>query len=173
MKICIIKLGALGDVVRTLPVLQAIKEKYPFSEITWITKKNVLEVFEGNNFVDRVLTVPVFDLEEFDVLYNFDIEEDATNLAKEIIAEKKFGFYNEDGFASAFNEGSEYYLNTLFDDELKKNNRRTYQEMMFDVAELEWKKQMPEIFLNEKDKNYAKDFLDKHNLFGSRILGIH
>ena len=70
MKICIVKLGALGDVVRTLPLLKAIKEKFPDSEITWITKENAVELFEGNVFVNKILTIPVEkELENFDILY--------------------------------------------------------------------------------------------------------
>jgi len=174
MKIGIIKLGALGDVVRTLCVLPAIKEKFPNSEITWITKENAKELFEGNDSVNRVLTIP---LEEnflhFDILYNFDVEEEAIKLANNITAKEKFGFYSEEGFVKAFNESGEYYLNTMFDDELKKNNPKTYQEMIFGVAELEWKKQRSEIFLNEAEKNYARDFVEKNSLRGKKIFGIH
>ena len=142
-KIMVIKLGALGDVVRTLPVLLAIKEKYPDSEVSWITKANALQLFEGNPYVKKVYSLPykINKDEKFDVLYNFDVEEDATKLAKGIKADKKLGFYSEDRFPAAFNLSAEYYLNTLFDDNLKKNNKKTYQEMMFEAAELKWKKQ--------------------------------
>ena len=88
MNICIIKLGAMGDVVRTLPILPAIKEKYPESKITWITKENIKDIFQNNFYVDKLLTLPATTNEEFDILYNFDIEEDATNLAKNIVAKQ-------------------------------------------------------------------------------------
>ena len=124
MKIGIIKLGALGDVVRTTPILEGIKEKYPDSAITWITKQGCKEILENNININKLLFLPLNVQESYDILYNFDIDDEATNLAKEIKAEQKFGFYDEEGFPSVFNEGAEYYLNTLFDDELKKTNRR-------------------------------------------------
>ena len=74
IQICIIKLGALGDVVRTLPILEAVKEKYPNSEITWITKKDAVGIFEGNPFVGKVLTIPVNEMEDFEILYNLKKE---------------------------------------------------------------------------------------------------
>lgn len=174
-KICIIKLGALGDVVRTLSVLPAIKEKFPDSEITWVTKENALELFENNFYVNRVFSIPVKPgvLGDFDILYNFDIEKDATELANEISAEKKFGFYSEGDYSLAFSEDAEYYLNTMFDDELKKKNQKTYQEMMFALADLEWKKQLPEIFLENKHKEYSEEFIEKNKLIGKKIIGIH
>ena len=126
MKIAIIKLGALGDVVRTTPILEAIKEKYPDSEITWITEPESKEILEGNPNINKILTLPIEEtLEEFNVLYNFDIEDKATKLASLIKAEKKYGYFDNEGFPSSFNNGAEYYLNTVFDDELKKSNRKT------------------------------------------------
>jgi heptosyltransferase-2 len=174
-KIMIIKLGALGDVVRTLSILPAIQEKYPKSEIHWITKENALQLFEGNPYVKNVYSLPynIDKGEKFDILYNFDIEDEATKLAKDIKADKKFGFYSESGFPAPFNLSAEYYLNTLFDDNLKKNNKKTYQEMMFEAAELDWKKQLCPIFLNEKDKNYAQDFVKRFNINTKELIGIH
>jgi len=172
MKICIIKLGALGDVVRTLSILPALKEAFPKSEITWITKPSSVGVFENNPFASKVCAIPFKSSEEFDALYNFDIDEQATTLASDINAKKKYGFYAEGGYPAAFNTGAEYYLNTLFDDEIKKTNTKSYQEMMFDIAELEYKKQHCPIFLNSKDKEYAQAFIKKNNIKGA-IVGIH
>ena len=36
-RILIIKLGAIGDVIRTTPLLTPLRDKYPNSEITWMT----------------------------------------------------------------------------------------------------------------------------------------
>jgi len=173
MKILIIKLGALGDVVRTLSILPAIKERYPESEIYWITKPNAKEIFENNPDIKKLLTIPCNVPEEFDILYNFDIEEDATKLAQEIKAKEKYGFYSENNYPAAFNISAEYYLNTLFDDELKKSNIKTYQEMMFEAAQLEYKQQMPVLYFSEKDKNYAEDFIKKNNINPENLIGIH
>lgn len=173
MKILIIKLGALGDVVRTLPLLPAIKEKYKDAEIFWVTKPDSVQIFEDNPYVKKVFTIPFKTNDKFDILYNFDIEDEATALAKEINADKKYGFYSDGGYPAAFNKGSEYYLNTLFDDELKKTNKITYQEMMFEAAELEYKKQHGVIYLNDTDKLYAKEFVKKHKIRTDKLIGIH
>ncbi|MCX7610459.1 MAG: lipopolysaccharide heptosyltransferase family protein, partial [Ignavibacterium sp.] len=54
-KILIIKLDAVGDVLRTTSILPGLKEKYPQGHITWLTRENAKEIFYNNNFVDRVL----------------------------------------------------------------------------------------------------------------------
>jgi len=174
MKIVIIKLGAKGDVVRTLPLLLAIKEKYPDSEIIWITKSSSKEIIETSPYVNNILTLPIEkELGFFDILYNFDIEEVATELATKIKAEKKYGFFLDQGYPAALNFSAEYYLNTLFDDELKKNNKKSYQQIIFETAELPYKNQHHPIYLTDNEKQYAENFLKENNINKEKLIGIH
>lgn len=174
-QILIIKLGAKGDVVRTLPLLTAIKLKYPYSLITWITKPECVEIVDTSPDIDEILTVPVKEenLPKFDILYNFDIEKNATQLASQINAYKKFGFFLDDGYPAAFNFPAEYYLNTLFDDELKKINTKTYQQIMFEAAEFLYNKEHYLLYLTEKEKKYGENFLQERNLSSNNLIGIH
>jgi heptosyltransferase-1 len=55
MKILIIKLSAIGDVVQTLPALEAIKKRYPDSKITWVVEEAAAGILEGHPLVDRLL----------------------------------------------------------------------------------------------------------------------
>jgi heptosyltransferase-2 len=173
MKICIIKLGADGDVLRTLPLAKALKDKHKEAEITWITKGDIKSLIENINYIKNVSTVPYFGLDKFDFLYNFDIDKEALELADKIKADKKYGFYNDSGFPAAFNSGASYYLDTIFDDELKKENKKTYQEMMSMAAELPYNKEKYKIILNDKDKKYAQDFKNKNKIEKGKIIGIH
>lgn len=173
MKILIIKLGAKGDVVRTLPLLLPMKEKYPDSEIIWATKKQCEEIIKTNPHIDRILTLPVKTNERFDILYNLDIEKEATKLANEIKSDKKYGFFLDKGYPAALNFPSEYYLNTFFDDELKISNKKTYQQIMFEVAELPYKKQHCPIYLTEQDKQYAKDFVAQNKINTEKLIGLN
>ena len=172
-RIVLIKLGALGDVIRTLPLAKAIKKTYPDSELTWITKNNAKSVIELNQNINNVKTLPFSPNEDFDILYNFDIEDEVTTLAKEIKAKEKFGFASEGGFISTFNLGAEYYLNTLFDDEIKKSNTKTYQEMMFLAAELPYEKEPYKIVLTSQEKANTQKFKEQNNLLNKKVIGIH
>jgi ADP-heptose:LPS heptosyltransferase/8-oxo-dGTP pyrophosphatase MutT (NUDIX family) len=172
MKICIIKLGALGDVIRTIPILEAIEEKYPHSEISWVTKESSLNILETNPSINKIITLPNQINDNFDILFNFDIDETAIKLASATHADKKYGFCEEGGYASACNLSAEYYLNTLFDDETKKTNKKTYQEIMFGAAELPWKNQKIKIYLTKEDKKYAQNFREKNNL-PEDLIGVH
>ncbi len=173
MKIGIIKLGADGDVLRTLPLAIALKKTYK-AHITWITKGDISSLLKGMECIDELEVIPYTKKEKFDKLYNFDLEEDACNLAEHIVAGEKFGFYRQGGYPVAYNSGAEYYLNTVFDDALKKENKKTYQEMMFMVAELPYTmKEIAHITLTKKELMYAREFGAKHALRTGRIIGLH
>jgi len=198
-KICIIKLEALGDVVRTLPVAKKLKEQEKGCSITWVTRENALEIFEANPYVDEVVGVEnlvtdnnaevhrdnvaprtppssknIQDLGSFDVLYNFDLDEEAGLIAREIKAEVKIGFYHEAGYPMAFNPEAEYYINTMFDDHLKKENRKTYQRMMFETAGLVWDESHCEIELRDDEKGRAQRLLRIQNRNqDKKLIGLH
>ena len=173
MKICIIKLGADGDVLRTLPLAKALKQKWKDTEITWITRGDIATLIENLLYIAIVKQIPYQENEKFDLLYNFDTEEAALELAERIVAEKKYGFYDDGGYPAAFNLGAEYYLNTMFDDELKKKNEKTYQEMMFMVAEIPYQNERYEIVLTKEDIDYASAFVKKYRIKTEKLISIH
>ena len=173
MRIVIIKLGALGDVLRTLPIARALKKKYESCEITWITRENAFELLKNNKDIDKIKDFKESFDEEFDILYNFDIEEEATNLAKNIRAKKKYGFSSDEGYPTPFNAGAEDYLNTVFDDEVKKTNKKTYQELIFKAAEISYNKEKYEIFLNQSEREYGENFIERNQIEKDKLIGIH
>ena len=120
IKILIIKLGysetldseigkvvSLGDVLRTTPMLFALKEKYPDSIITWVVAENAEPLLKGNNLIDRLVVwdefVP-FQLmrEHVDVLINLEKVPGIAALADMIDAWTKYGF-RFDGHSGKYN----------------------------------------------------------------------
>ena len=47
-RICIIKPSAFGDVVQTLPVLSALHDRFPDSEITWVIQAGLSDLVDGH-----------------------------------------------------------------------------------------------------------------------------
>ena len=57
-KILILRLSAIGDTIHTLPLINALKEKYPDCEIGWVVEdKAALFVKEHKN-VDKCFIIP-------------------------------------------------------------------------------------------------------------------
>jgi heptosyltransferase-1 len=57
MKICIVKLSALGDIIHTMVVLQFIKEKYPNSRIDWVAENGFKDILTNNPNIDNILPI--------------------------------------------------------------------------------------------------------------------
>ena len=136
-RILIIKLGAIGDIIRTTPLVRRLKADDPSCEISWLTYHP--EVVPS--IVDQVYA---FDLKSFsylqgtsfDVLYNLDKEKEACGLAMRISAERKFGFGIQNGKCAPLNEmAQQKWLTGLFDD-ISRSNQKSYQEEVFEMCGL-------------------------------------
>lgn len=55
MNILIVKLSAIGDVVHTLPALNAIRKHYPKAHITWLVEEAAYGIIEGHRALDRII----------------------------------------------------------------------------------------------------------------------
>ncbi len=55
MKILIVKLSAIGDVIHTLPALNAIRAHYPDAHITWLVEEAAADLVVGHRALDRVI----------------------------------------------------------------------------------------------------------------------
>ena len=54
-KILLIKLSALGDVVQTLPVLNALRTRYPKARIDWLIAGEFAELVAGHPAIGNVI----------------------------------------------------------------------------------------------------------------------
>jgi len=57
-RILVIRLGALGDVVRTLPAVALLRDHYPESRIDWLVEERAAGVIESRGFVDSAVVFP-------------------------------------------------------------------------------------------------------------------
>ena len=55
MNILIVKLSAIGDVIHTLPALNAIRAHYPRARITWLVETAAADLVIGHRSLDRVI----------------------------------------------------------------------------------------------------------------------
>ena len=139
-KILILKVGALGDVLRTTPLLTALGES-----VTWVTSEAAAPLLAGNPFIDRLYCKEqchdsLLD-DRFDLVVNLEDELPAATLASKIKTESLIGAYVRDGRVVYTESASEWFDMSLISrfgkkkaDELKMNNRRTYQEFLFSMV---------------------------------------
>ncbi len=56
--ILLIKLSALGDVVHSFPVLNALRRRYPKARIDWLVASDIAELLQGNPAIANVIEFP-------------------------------------------------------------------------------------------------------------------
>lgn len=57
-RIIVIRLGALGDVVRTMPAVEALRTAAPQARIAWLVDDRCASILEGAPCLDELLVVP-------------------------------------------------------------------------------------------------------------------
>jgi heptosyltransferase II len=160
MKILIIKLGlsetldpeighviSLGDVLRTTPVLLAIKEVHANSKITWLIDERARALVENNDLIDRVLIWDSFVgfqlmAEKFDMVINLEKIAGLCALANHINAWKKYGFRFDETLGSYhFFDGAEYAMQLCTIGEAKLTNEKVWQQVLIEMIGCKWKEQ--------------------------------
>lgn len=56
-RILVVRLGALGDIIHTLPAACSLKRSYPGSRLTWAVEPRWAPLLAGNPYIDRVVTI--------------------------------------------------------------------------------------------------------------------
>jgi len=164
VRILVLKHAAMGDVLRTTPVLHGLKRKYPHSHITWVTDPSAADLLRYNPLVDTLLlydasTLARLAVEEFDVIISLDKEQRVAALAMTTTAHEKLGVgLSPFGTVYPLNIDAEYYFSLGLSDEIKFfQNRKAYQELVFDALKLDYHKddyvlEVPDRFLESGRK---------------------
>jgi heptosyltransferase-1 len=56
-RILMVRLGAMGDIIHTLPAAASLRASFPNARITWVVEPQWAPLLEGNPSIDRVLTL--------------------------------------------------------------------------------------------------------------------
>jgi ADP-heptose:LPS heptosyltransferase len=144
-RILIIKLGAIGDVIRTTPLLSPLREKYPNSEITWITLTP--EVVPTRSYhpdaPDIILqwkwdTMTTVLHSRYDVVINLDKDSDVCVVAESLEASEKYGFGWADNRPGPINNLARDKFLTGIDDNLSRANRKSYPQEILEMCGMEY-----------------------------------
>jgi ADP-heptose:LPS heptosyltransferase len=139
-RVLIIKLGAIGDVIRTTPLVTAFRRRYPGCRVTWVTHSpDVLP----RDLVDEVRRPDAVGLYtvlrgSYDVAVNLDKEAEACLLLADVKAGKKLGFTWKDGHIAPATPAARHKMLTGLFDSLSQENTKNYLEEIFEVCGMEF-----------------------------------
>lgn len=179
-RILIVKLAALGDVLRTTAILPGIKAQFPASYVVWLTQENTVDLLKGNPFIDEVWslehdTPARLAAEEFDLVLNPDAEKRAAGLASQARATEKRGLLlNRSGQVVPANPEAVAWLEMGAFDQLKKQNRKSYQQLIYEMLKLEYRGQEIVLALDNTEREWARRILTKQGWRdGETLVGIN
>lgn len=157
-RILIIKLGAIGDVIRTTPLVTRYKKIYPNAKFTWLTlfpdilpKNEIHEILKLNT--ESVLYI---QNTQWDIAINLDKEKEASALLKTAGAKEKYGFILKDGVSQPVNELAFHKFKTGLFDDTSKANTKNYCTEIFELCGLDYQGE-PYLLDNHAAEGYTWD----------------
>ena len=157
-RILLIKLGAIGDVIRTTPLLRRLRQEHPGCFITWLTLTPAIlpqrEIDEILKF-DYASTLQL-QARRFDIAINLDKEKEACALLLNARAEAKFGYTlrEYDGTPWPVNALAEHKFLTGIFDQLSLANTKPYVQEIFELCGFDFRGE-EYIFDTHDDKGYT------------------
>ena len=138
MNTLILKLGATGDVVRTTPLL-----KHLTGDISWITAAKNVSLLHGLTKTMRTVSWEdraQFCDREYDLVINLEDTLDVAQFLPQVKYKKLFGAYIDAGGTLIYTDDSRGWFDLSLiskfgkaaADKLKLENRRTYQDLIFE-----------------------------------------
>lgn len=162
-RICVIKLGALGDVIRTLCILPHLRRQYPQSHITWVSKPNGCRMLAGHAMIDRLMpfdaiTAMTLSHETFDTVINLDKEPQPSALAMSLRASCKLGIgLSEFGTPVPLNPEAYPYFRLGLSDDLKfHRNTKSYPQLVYEAMGWSYQGQRYELPIDESARERVR-----------------
>jgi heptosyltransferase-2 len=166
----IVKLDAMGDVLRSTALLPPLMEAHPRAAITWITRKESVPLLQRNPYVAEVLELGAEALVQiqtrtFDRVINLDASRISAGLATAARSNRKDGFVlDERGCVQPTNDAAKEWLEAGLFDDIKRRGRSTYQDRMADILGLTGRKHHYVFELADEEIRRAKAHLESVGL---------
>jgi len=179
-RILIVKLDAMGDVLRTTALLPALAEACPQAAITWITRRESRPLLERNPYISEVLTygedaLLQLRVRSFDRVINLDAGKTSAALATAARASRKDGFVlDRQGVVQPTNLAARRWLEMGVFDDLKRQGTRTYQDLMADIIDLGGRAHRYILELTDDERSASVSHLERIGVdFKRPLIGLN
>ncbi|MGV8150758.1 MAG: glycosyltransferase family 9 protein [Candidatus Woesearchaeota archaeon] len=172
-KILFIKLWAIGDSVNTLPLIKKVKESYPQSEITILTKNSLMPIYD-QPFIDKIVTTNnvfeiIFSLKKYDVVFDLEPFINISAITSSWLGKYAIGFSDQTR-SMTYDYQSKFYKD--------KHITKTYLEMGKPLHIKNTIDSLINLNYSKRNEENAKKILEQHlrvsgkNKKNMRIIGI-
>lgn len=178
--VLVVKLDAMGDVLRSTSLLPALAQAHPQAAITWLTRKESVPLLGLNPYLSEVLELGPEALvhlqtRQFNRVINLDAGRTSAALATLASAPVKDGFVLDHlGTVRPTNPAAErWYELGLFDD-LKRQGSETYQQRMLDILGLAHEPHQYVLHLDPAEERAGQERLEQLGIdFTRPVIGLN
>ncbi len=175
-RVLVIKVGALGDVVRTTPLLSSLPLALGPVHITWITHPAAAPLLRGLDSLARVWTIddPLLPCrvaaEKFDLAICLEKEPDSCCIMAAVQAAESRGYtLDERGAVVPVDSRAEYLWRLGLDDNEKFFvNQKTYPVLVHEAIGLDWSGEPYRISLPDANRERAQRHLEQMGVLPAR-----
>ena len=179
-RVLVIKLGAMGDVLRTTSILPALNHRYDSPHITWVTVRESLGLLENNPWIHSLMAVESASLarlftETYDLVLNPETAKESAALASMARGKEKKGFgLAPEGYVFPLNQGAEEIFQMGLFDDVKKANRKTYEQLICQLSGLPFGRVSPVLHLTQENLRFGEAFRKKRRLQSNKpVIGLN
>ena len=142
-RILISRLSAIGDCIHTLPLLAAIKGKYPDSYVAWLTQDVPASLIRGHQHLDQLIVISknwiksprqILDLRRELIDLRFDVTIDPQSLTKSSVPARLTGASTRIGFAPPQGREISPWLNNVCVHPRESHVVRRYLELLIPLG---------------------------------------
>jgi len=194
-KILIIRLSAIGDVLRTLPAFHIIRENFPDAYIAWIVEETSKDILEAHPGIDEVIIFPKKELaakikspktffqgaNQF-LMFIQEIRKKKFELAIDFHGLFKSGIISflsrakdRVGFTKPFTKEMNFLFNNRrFSLDSDRMNRVDRNITLVEKLGLNIKQGSPNVYIPDKDSDLIQKFLKQNRIEPERpLIAIH
>ena len=166
-RVLIIKLDALGDVLRTGSLVPIIAQRHEAPYICWLTRPEAVDLVNMIDRIDEVMPLTVDSMARlatgnWDYVYALSNDHATASLATLAAAKNSpIGFSIRDGVLQPSNQAAGRWLEMAAFDRLKRANTETYQKIMLDIIGAPAHFAPPRLNVDEVVLRRAKDRISR------------
>lgn len=179
-RLLVIKLDAMGDVLRSTALLPPLAQVHPRAAITWITRKESVPLLQRNPYIAEVLELGTeatvhLQTRTFDRVINLDASKISAGLAAAAHSGRKDGFVlDAKGYVQPTNDAARRWLEAGVFDDIKRLGTATYQDRMCEILGLANRQHRYVFELSDEERGRAKAHLDSIGLDSRRpVIGLN
>jgi len=178
--VLILKLYQLGNIVKTTPILHALRKLHPGCRVTWMASGAGGALLANNPFIEQVIGDGAADVayvqqRRWDLVLSLESNQRVAAIAESAPAEQRLGIgLHPDGKLWPLSPESEaLYVLSISDEARFRENQRTVHEMYFDLLGVPYEGEEYVICPSEADFARADELVGALDLGEGPVVGLN